>query len=117
MSTRGTTTATRHSWPTNGRKGKIVSTKQFDKYPEQPDEPDRTAATQVQPTKDNGSTAEPPPEPPAAPPSENEDNYVAWCRYTQQRIVLCDSDSPNAFKVYRNPFRLPGAAAPTETKG
>lgn len=32
------------------------------------------------------------------------DNYVAWCRYVDDgnRIVLCDSDSKGAFKVYRD---------------
>lgn len=34
--------------------------------------------------------------------------YVAWCRYVIEhdkptRIVLCDSDEPGAFKVYRSP--------------
>lgn len=37
--------------------------------------------------------------------SETEE-YVAWCRYVQgpsaTTIVLCDSDSPGAFKVYRS---------------
>jgi hypothetical protein len=33
-----------------------------------------------------------------------EDNYVAWCRYTERgAIVTCDSDASKAFKVYRHP--------------
>ena len=34
----------------------------------------------------------------------NEDNYVAWCHYRNGRILLCDSDSEGAFKVYRAAF-------------
>lgn len=35
--------------------------------------------------------------------SEATNDYVAWCRYTENgSIVTCDSDSPKAFKVYRN---------------
>lgn len=30
------------------------------------------------------------------------DDYVAWCRYTKNSIVTCDSDAPGAFKVYRH---------------
>jgi hypothetical protein len=35
-----------------------------------------------------------------------ETEHVAWCRYVTQherptRIVICDSDAPGAFKVYR----------------
>lgn len=33
---------------------------------------------------------------------ENDNNYVAWLRYTEKSIVACDSDSPKAFKVYRH---------------
>jgi hypothetical protein len=33
---------------------------------------------------------------------ENESDYVAWLRYTENSIVTCDSDSPKAFKVYRH---------------
>ena len=34
--------------------------------------------------------------------------HVAWCRYVHRhekptRIVLCDSDAPGAFPVYRHP--------------
>lgn len=34
--------------------------------------------------------------------------HVAWCRYVCRhekptRIVLCDSDAPGAFPVYRHP--------------
>lgn len=34
--------------------------------------------------------------------------HVAWCRYVHAherptRIVLCDSDAPGAFPVYRHP--------------
>lgn len=30
------------------------------------------------------------------------DDYVAWCRYTDNGpIVTCDSDAPGAFRVYR----------------
>lgn len=36
----------------------------------------------------------------------DDDNYVAWCRYIIQpnatRMQLCDSDAPQAFKVYRH---------------
>ena len=35
-------------------------------------------------------------------------DHVAWCRYIHRhekptRIVLCDSDAPGAFPVYRRP--------------
>ena len=30
-------------------------------------------------------------------------NHVAWLRYTERNIVVCDSDAPGAFKVYRVP--------------
>lgn len=35
---------------------------------------------------------------------QQEQNYVAWCRYVDDgnRIVLCDSDANGAFKVYRS---------------
>lgn len=32
-----------------------------------------------------------------------EDSYIAWARYTNGTIRLCDSDSPGAFRVYRHP--------------
>lgn len=32
------------------------------------------------------------------------DDYVAWCRFTRRgEIITCDSDAPNAFRVYRHP--------------
>lgn len=36
-----------------------------------------------------------------------EDNYVAWLRYVNGTIRVCDSDSPGAFKVYRHPKHFP----------
>lgn len=30
-------------------------------------------------------------------------NYVAFLRYTRKSIVVCDSDAPGAFKVWRTP--------------
>jgi hypothetical protein len=35
--------------------------------------------------------------------SRGAENYVAWCRYTTESIVTCDSDAQGAFKVYRWP--------------
>lgn len=38
--------------------------------------------------------------------SDPEDNYVAYCRYTERgTIVTCDSDAPKAFRVYRHPSK------------
>lgn len=37
------------------------------------------------------------------PQSAPADDYVAWMRYSGQSIVVCDSDAPRAFKVYRHP--------------
>lgn len=31
----------------------------------------------------------------------DDDNYVAWCRYTDRTIVTCDSNEEGAFRVYR----------------
>ena len=44
------------------------------------------------------------------PSQEQENNYVAWCRFSAQSIQTCDSDAPGAFKVYRWPL------APKEPK-
>lgn len=33
--------------------------------------------------------------------NEPNDNYVAWCRYTDRTIVTCDSNEEGAFRVYR----------------
>lgn len=47
----------------------------------------------------------------------NDDTYVAWCRYRNGRILLCDSDSPGAFKVYRHPrAQIDGKAEPVASK-
>ena len=40
-------------------------------------------------------------------PIAGEEDYVAWCRYTEHSIVTCDSDDPGAFKVYRGPRQVP----------
>ena len=42
-----------------------------------------------------------------ATPIAVEEDYVAWCRYTEHSIVTCDSDAPGAFKVYRGPRQVP----------
>jgi hypothetical protein len=34
----------------------------------------------------------------------NKMEHVAWCRYSGNTIVTCDSDAPGAFKVYRDPL-------------
>ncbi len=36
------------------------------------------------------------------PHEQPDDEYVAWCRYTNTTIVTCDSNSDNAFRVYRH---------------
>jgi hypothetical protein len=36
-------------------------------------------------------------------PHQSLDDYVAWARYDNGTIRLCDSDSPGAFRVYRHP--------------
>ena len=46
------------------------------------------------------------------------DNYVGYCRYIEHpdyptRIVLCDSDTPGAFKVYRHAAAPSQESAPT----
>jgi hypothetical protein len=39
------------------------------------------------------------------PPPATDDNYVAWLRFKRSgeytQVVVCDSDAPGAFKVYR----------------
>jgi hypothetical protein len=44
---------------------------------------------------------------------ERSDDYVAWLRYVHEgertRIVVCDSDAPGAFKVYRERHSCPCA--------
>lgn len=46
------------------------------------------------------------PEP--APARRDENDYVAWLRYPKSGpMVVCDSDSPGAFKVYRWPAPAP----------
>lgn len=43
------------------------------------------------------------PKPSTDPDVEDDKDYVAWCRYTENgSIVTCDSDAPKAFKVYRH---------------
>ena len=47
---------------------------------------------------------------PSPAPAADADDYVAWCTYERderepdiERVVLCDSDTKGAFKVYRRP--------------
>jgi hypothetical protein len=52
-------------------------------------------------------------------PQENSDNYVAWLRYSRREngttIQVCDSDTPGAFKVYREEVAAP--VPPTQDLG
>ena len=41
------------------------------------------------------------PKPPLPKPQQVEDGHVAWLRYRNGAIQLCDSDADGAFKVYR----------------
>ena len=43
-----------------------------------------------------------------------DEDYVAWCRYTEHSIVTCDSDAPGAFKVYRGPRQVPEETVSSE---
>jgi hypothetical protein len=47
----------------------------------------------------------------AKPVTTGDDNYVAWLRWSGDEparyLVLCDSDSPGAFRVYRHPAQPP----------
>ena len=38
-----------------------------------------------------------------APKDPRSDDYIAWLRFDNGTIKVCDSDSPKAFRVYRKP--------------
>lgn len=42
------------------------------------------------------------PTPPSVPTRGYEDDYVAWLRASGKGLVVCDSTSPGAFKVWRH---------------